>query len=728
MANDNNANEQYLWMNDALGDDDGVGSDGERFSELIADTSHDRRPPDRAPSVVTLASRSSGGAGDSNNSNVSGTTSDGLSAIGRRIQQHPYPGEGARRLLEMVQQPFFVKFGDRGLSSAREIEHHRAGSSKPLTGSSTKPLISPFLKGVIFAISKGPAIPSALSRPVSPSARRSHSLSDYPPLYDFSRRPPSNVRTTPSIPDSVCRSSPTRRSHSLSDYPPLYDFSRRPQIRQGSLGSSYRNAAPDPNFHRRRYINSLLKGIRWNNDVVWKLEGRHEELDDACRRDAEELNIIRREREFLVRELELQSRELDMEEYERRRAAAANPKALRIVSTKRRAVLSPSRDGHSRDVRAHHCLHRGCEQQTSIGSENRSSSVLPTRPSSGTCSNGRVPSRQINTGVPPLHVVPLVVHQYTQNNSSIVNGGRNFGFELWIFHQARRTYAAQLRLFDESIAGHAGDERCERARTSIHESGHVFGLWFVEAAELIQVTIVPDEDSVGATAPTCVKRAPSKFKIPFDSVFGPKTYREFCAMRRDFDESLAGLSGRERYERARAAIHECGHLLALWHLEEAAEFFEITVVSDGETMGSVTSEGPELCSRRQLFTNIMEKVAGKIAEEIFFGDSDGTETDMEEALAYARQLASTREGVQSILDDAEQKMRDLLGTTDMKKDLLKVARRVFWEGTLQADQNPALPAGVKGTGRPQAPPHSPPVGLHRQSLRGQRRCRRQTED
>uniref|UniRef100_A0A183CMK4 Serine/arginine repetitive matrix protein 1 n=1 Tax=Globodera pallida TaxID=36090 RepID=A0A183CMK4_GLOPA len=99
-----------------------------------------------------------------------------------------------------------------------------------------------------------PAIPSALSRPASPSARRSHSLSDYPPLYDFSRRPhirpPSNVRTTPSIPDSVCRSSPTRRAHSLSDYPPLYDFSRRPQIRQGSLGSSYRNAAPDPNFYR----------------------------------------------------------------------------------------------------------------------------------------------------------------------------------------------------------------------------------------------------------------------------------------------------------------------------------------------------------------------------------------------------------------------------------------------------------------------------------------------
>uniref|UniRef100_A0A914GNY3 Uncharacterized protein n=1 Tax=Globodera rostochiensis TaxID=31243 RepID=A0A914GNY3_GLORO len=370
MANDNNANEQYSWMNDAL-DDNGVGSDGERFSELIADTvggrtraelaelqrqaennraeinrtqnqfyaeqqqqerveSRDRRPSDRAPSVVTLASRSSGGAGDNNNSNVSGTTSDGLSTLGRRIQQHPYPGDGAKRLLEMVQQPFFVRFGDRGLSSAREIEHHRAGSS-------TKPLISPFLKDAEPEIlhdsprrvraqtvgTQTPAIPSALSRPASPSPRRTHSLSDYPPLYDFSRRPhirpPSTVRTTPSIPDSVYRSSPTRRSHSLSDYPPLYDFSRRPQIRQGTLGSAYRNAAPDPNFYRRRFINSLLKDIRRNKDLVRKLEGRQEELDDACRRDAEELSIIRRERELLVRELELQSREHELEEYERRR-------------------------------------------------------------------------------------------------------------------------------------------------------------------------------------------------------------------------------------------------------------------------------------------------------------------------------------------------------------------------------------------------------------------------
>uniref|UniRef100_A0A183CAS6 F-box domain-containing protein n=1 Tax=Globodera pallida TaxID=36090 RepID=A0A183CAS6_GLOPA len=70
---------------------------------------------------------------------------------------------------------------------------------------------------------------------------------------------------------------------------------------------------------KMRYINSLLKDIRRNKDLVRKLEGRHEELDDACRRDAEELNMIRRERELLVRDLELQSREHDMEEYERRR-------------------------------------------------------------------------------------------------------------------------------------------------------------------------------------------------------------------------------------------------------------------------------------------------------------------------------------------------------------------------------------------------------------------------
>uniref|UniRef100_A0A183CC17 Serine/arginine repetitive matrix protein 2 n=1 Tax=Globodera pallida TaxID=36090 RepID=A0A183CC17_GLOPA len=311
MANDNNANEQYLWMNDALGDDDGVGSDGERFSELIADTMANDTNANEQYFWMRDALGDDDGVGSDGErfseliaDTVGGRTRAEHVALQRHAEidaaqaQYRY----IIRFLLQAAQPVtdsarwaaaFSSIRTRAMGSAREIEHHRAGSS-------TKPLISPFLK-----------------------ARRSHSLSDYPPLYDFSRRPhirpPSNVRTTPSIPDSVCRSSPTRRSHSLSDYPPLYDFSRRPHIRQGSLGSSYRNAAPDPNFYRRRYINSLLKDIRRNKDLARKLEGRHEELDDACRRDAEELSIIRRERELLVRELELQSREHDMEEYERRR-------------------------------------------------------------------------------------------------------------------------------------------------------------------------------------------------------------------------------------------------------------------------------------------------------------------------------------------------------------------------------------------------------------------------
>uniref|UniRef100_A0A183BKC1 Transposase n=1 Tax=Globodera pallida TaxID=36090 RepID=A0A183BKC1_GLOPA len=38
-----------------------------------------------------------------------------------------------------------------------------------------------------------------------------------------------------------------------------------------------------------------------------------------------------------------------------------------------------------------------------------------------------------------------------------------------------------------------------------------------------------------------------------------------------------------------------------------------------------------------------------------------------QALTYARQLANTRQGAQRVLDDAEQRIRDLLDTTDMKK-------------------------------------------------------------
>ncbi|KAI3411099.1 AAA ATPase afg3 [Globodera pallida] len=370
MANDNNANEQYSWMRYALDDDDGVGSDGERFSELIADTvggrtraelvalqrqagliadtlggrtqaeraspqrqaeinrtqtqfnaehqqrervqSHDRRPPDRAPSVVTLASRSSGGAGDSNNSNVSGTTSDGLSAIGRRIQQHPYPGDGARRLLEMVQQPFFVKFGDRGLSSAREIEHHRAGSSM-------KPLISAF-----------------------------------------------------------------------------------------------------------------LRDIRRNNDVVRKLEGRHEELDDACRRDAEETE------------------------------AAVEAAIAPIVSTLPAQFVRPR--------------------------------YTPTNSTSLEVSRDRMSPPRVITGVRPV--------QQQQHHQS--GSGQRCQHPL----HSVGDYCARRRLsrlstaprFQASFeAGMQPGREEEEARTAIHESGHLFCLWYLEeAAAFLEITIVPVGQVLGS--------------------------------------------------------------------------------------------------------------------------------------------------------------------------------------------------------------------------------------
>uniref|UniRef100_A0A914GPW3 Peptidase M41 domain-containing protein n=1 Tax=Globodera rostochiensis TaxID=31243 RepID=A0A914GPW3_GLORO len=151
---------------------------------------------------------------------------------------------------------------------------------------------------------------------------------------------------------------------------------------------------------------------------------------------------------------------------------------------------------------------------------------------------------------------------------------------------ARRTYVAQLRLFNDSIAGRMGDEQCERARTSVHETGHVFGLWFVE---------------------------------------------------------------------------------------EAAEFIDVTIVPDGDSAGATTSEGRDFCSRKQMFANIMLKMAGKIAEEIVFGNfADGCRSDLEEARGFAMQLSQTRSGVQQILADAEEEMRSLM-ETESKKQLLKKA-------------------------------------------------------
>uniref|UniRef100_A0A914GP59 Peptidase M10 metallopeptidase domain-containing protein n=1 Tax=Globodera rostochiensis TaxID=31243 RepID=A0A914GP59_GLORO len=129
----------------------------------------------------------------------------------------------------------------------------------------------------------------------------------------------------------------------------------------------------------------------------------------------------------------------------------------------------------------------------------------------------------------------------------------------------------------------------------------------------------------------------------------------------------AGHFGRERYELARTAIHESGHLMALWHMEDAADFCEITVVPDGETLGWVTFEGPETCTRRQLRYSWPA---------------------LDRAYSVCSTMQNSRRG-----------------------------------------ENSPPPPGVKRPGRPQAPPRrSPPVFIKRQSLRGQKRCWRQKKD
>ncbi|KAL3101425.1 hypothetical protein niasHT_025407 [Heterodera trifolii] len=281
----------YSWINEALAEG---GGDGERFSELIPDTVGGRT---REQIQAYQRQQQNQQNQQAQLHNTSGrNSSSGDSAFARRIQQHFQPGDGAQRLYKMVQQPFRVKFGNG------EMEQQRAGSS-------AIPPLTPFFKDAHPLICNDsprpkPITQSAGTQTTPPVASASPRHFHRPPIASTS---PFSSTTTTTV---------RRRAQSLADFPPLYNFSQRPltHIRHSSLGE---NSGADPNFYRRRFINSLLKEIRRSKDLERKLDGRREELDEACRRDAHELGTIRRERELLVRELEMQSREYELEERSR---------------------------------------------------------------------------------------------------------------------------------------------------------------------------------------------------------------------------------------------------------------------------------------------------------------------------------------------------------------------------------------------------------------------------
>uniref|UniRef100_A0A183CI56 Peptidase M41 domain-containing protein n=1 Tax=Globodera pallida TaxID=36090 RepID=A0A183CI56_GLOPA len=219
------------------------------------------------------------------------------------------------------------------------------------------------------------------------------------------------------------------------------------------------------------------------------------------------------------------------------------------------------------------------------------------------------------------------------------------------FEQEGESYTigeeGRTRVLGFYICGVCGRQRYERARTSIHESGHVFGLWFVEeAAELIQVTIV--EDSAGSTT---------------------SEGREYVSRKQLFANIMLKLAGKIA-EELFFGNYSAG---CRSDLEQARAFAtKITIVPVGQVLGSVTSEGRINCSRKQMFANIMLKYGGKCAEEIFFGTSSaGCRADMQEARAFAMELTNTRRGVHEVLADAEQRTRDRLDKDDMRTNLKK---------------------------------------------------------
>ncbi|KAL3115687.1 hypothetical protein niasHT_016396 [Heterodera trifolii] len=278
----------YSWINEALAE---AGGEGERFSELIPDTVGGRT---RAQIEQYQRQQQNQQAQLHNTSGRSSSNGDAFSAFARRLQQHSQPGDGAQRLYKMVQQPFTVKFGNS------EVEQQRAGSS-------ARPPLTPFFKDAHPFICNDSPRP----KPITQSA----GTQTTPPVASSS---PRHFHPSPMASSSPYSSTTTVRrcAQSLADFPPLYNFSQRPltHIRHSSLGA---NSGTDPNFYRKRFIDSLLKDIRRSKELERKLEGRREELDEACRRDAHELGTIRRERELLVRELEMQSREYELEERSR---------------------------------------------------------------------------------------------------------------------------------------------------------------------------------------------------------------------------------------------------------------------------------------------------------------------------------------------------------------------------------------------------------------------------
>lgn len=118
-----------------------------------------------------------------------------------------------------------------------------------------------------------------------------------------------------------------------------------------------------------------------------------------------------------------------------------------------------------------------------------------------------------------------------------------------------------------------------------------------------------------------------------------------------YEEQVVGSPDKDRnfeeFERKLAAVHEVGHLITNHYLCEHRTIKRISILPRGGMLGFVHYENAAvdkyLSTKKELVNNIISVLAGRAAEEVFYGKDNittGASNDIEVANDYARSLVT----------------------------------------------------------------------------------------
>ena len=117
-------------------------------------------------------------------------------------------------------------------------------------------------------------------------------------------------------------------------------------------------------------------------------------------------------------------------------------------------------------------------------------------------------------------------------------------------------------------------------------------------------------------------------------------YNKDCVGREDFlaavDRIIGGLERKNKVitpqEKKTIAYHEAGHATVSWMLEHANPLIKVTIIPRGKALGAAwyLPEERQITTREQMMQELASLLAGRIAEEKFFGHlSTGALNDLE---------------------------------------------------------------------------------------------------